>query len=317
MHSRLPRKDAGMAMMLVLWVLSVLTIMAGGFALSTRRALDQTLYARTSAQALAMAEGGLYYAMFMLTHPDTKQRWRSDGVQYTVRLPAGEVRVRAYDESGRLDLNTVQEVTLRGFFSRLVGNDDIAARLTDAVLDWRDVDSLRRMHGAEKDDYRAAGGRGPRPQNRPFVFPQELSGVLGITPELYARMAPFVTTWSGQDGINPQKASEEMLRLVFRGDEKQVAMLMQARNVPPGTPQPGLNLVPPPDFKFVTTGDVAFRVLAETPIEGEPGAVMGVEAVLRRGGGRGKAPFVFAYWRVLNTAAGAEPVAGRDPFVSR
>lgn len=307
-----------MALMLVLWVLSVLTIMAGGFALSTRRSLDQTLYARTAAQALALAEGGVYYAMFMLTHPDIKQRWRSDGFTYNVRLPAGEVRLQVFDESGRLDLNTAQEISLRGLFMRVVEDDKLAARLTDAVLDWRDVDDLRRMNGAERKDYDAQGGRWTRPQNRPFVFPEELAGVIGITPELYARLAPLVTTWSGQDGINPQKASADMLRLIFRGDEKQVAMLLAARDVPPGTPQPGMNIVPPPDMKFATAGDTAFRVIAETPLSGEAGATIGIETVLRRGGGgiRGGAPFVFSYWRMLTGAASTpEPVAtGRSPF---
>lgn len=303
-----------MAMMLVLWVLAVLTIMAGGFALSTRRALDQTSYARISSQAVALADGGIHYAMFMLRYPDPKERWRSDGSIYTVRFPAGEVRVRVSDEAGRLDINAAQETTLRGFFVNLLGNDEIAVRLTDAILDWRDPDSLRRLHGAEIEDYRAAG-RSQRPQNRPFVAPEELLGVLGMSPELYARVEPFITTWSGQDGINPNKATLEMLRIVFRGDEQQVAQQLQLRSQSLGEQQPTANAASPPNFQFEAAGDVAYRVLAETLVDGE--LPIGVEAVLQpSGGGRGNLPFAVATWKIITASAFPE-VSSRDALGAR
>jgi len=285
--------------MMVLWVLSVLTIMAGGFAVSTRRALDQSQSALSVSEGLALADGGIAYAMYMLTHPDARQRWEGDGRPYLVRLPSGEVRVRISDESGRLDLNSIQEGTLRAFLTRVLGDQELAGRLTDAILDWRDQDSVRRLHGAEIEDYRSSG-RTPLPQNRPFIAPEELSGVLGVTPQIAARLAPFFTVWSGQDGINPYKAPEELLRAVFAGDENQVAQILKLRTLPPGEQRPQLNLVPPADIKFNQAQDNAFRVSAEVISEGEQTA--GVEAVIRRGGSRTGAPFAFAAWRPVVVA---------------
>lgn len=299
-------RQAGMAMMLVLWVLSVLTIMAGALTLSTRRTLDQSQLSRVAAQSVALADGGLYYAMFMLSHPDPRQRWRSDGTPYTLRFPAGDLRIQVSDEGGRMDINAMQEGTLRAFFASVLGNDELAARISDAILDWRDPDNLRRMHGAEIDDYRALRQAG-RPQNRPFLMPEELLGVLGITPEIYARIEPLITVWSGQDGIDPQKASADMLRVVFRGDEKLVAQVLAARAESVDGRQAPITVPPPPDFRFIAGSGAAFRVSVDTMINGEPG--LSVEAVLRQEGRAGGKPFATASWKMLTAAAGAAPGA--------
>ncbi len=86
----------------------------------------------------------------------------------------------------------------------------------------------------------------------------------------------------------------ERLRIVFAGDENQVAQLLQLRTLPPGEQRPQLNLVPQPEFKFTQGQDTAYRVTAEVMNGAEQ--LSGVEAVIRRGGGRGGAPFSFAAW---------------------
>lgn len=52
------------------------------------------------------------------------------------------------------------------------------SRLTDTLLDYRDTDELRRLNGAESEDYLAAAG-GDRPRNADLLTPNELSRVLG------------------------------------------------------------------------------------------------------------------------------------------
>lgn len=295
----------GMALMLVLWVLAVLSIMGGAFALSTQRMLEQTRYDQVAAQSVALADGGVHYAMFMLTHPDPMQQWRSDGTVYRARFPVGEIRVQIHDESGRLDINAMQEQTLRAFFSNTLGDATLAARLSDAILDWRDQDNLKRMNGAENDDYRAAG-RTPGPQNRPFVMPNELAGVLGMTPEIYARIEPMVTVWSGQDGIDPTKASADVLLMLFRGDEKLVAQVLASRTQAMDGQQAAAVTIPPqPGFTFVSATNSAYRVAVETSINGESG--FGVEAVVRREAAAPGKPFGIASWKVLTAAKGLAP----------
>lgn len=294
-------------MMLVLWVLAVLTIMGGAFALSTRRVVEQTQYLQVAAQSVALAEGGVHYAMFMMTHPDPAQRWRSDGTVYALRYPAGDMQIRVHDEAGRMDINAMQEPTLRALFSSVLGDDTLAARFADVILDWRDEDSLRRPNGAEIDEYRASG-RFPRPQNRPFLMPDELAGVLGMTPEIFARIEPLITIWSGQDGVDPTKASESVLRMVFRGNEQLVAQVLASRTMAvAGGVGAAMTIPPQPGFTFVTAAGATpiYRVSVDTAINGEPG--LGVEAVVRRDSLVQGKPFSIASWKILTAASGLPP----------
>ena len=59
-----------------------------------------------------------------------------------------------------------------------------AARLVDAIGDWKDADDLRRPNGAEAADYQAAGSP-YLPANALFETVPELQRVLGMTPALY------------------------------------------------------------------------------------------------------------------------------------
>ena len=88
--------------------------------------------------------------------------------------------------------------------------DEEAAKIQDAILDWRDADKLKRVNGAEEGDYTAAG-LGYKPANAPFQAIEELQLVLGMRPDLYRRIAPSITVFSRLPGINPAIASREVL----------------------------------------------------------------------------------------------------------
>ena len=58
----------------------------------------------------------------------------------------------------------------------------LAPRIADAVLDWRDDNSLRRPNGAEDRDYRTADRPGGA-ADAPFAHIGELRQLLPIEPE--------------------------------------------------------------------------------------------------------------------------------------
>jgi general secretion pathway protein K len=89
-------------------------------------------------------------------------------------------------------------------------DEDASVVLLDAVLDWRDADRLRRIHGAEEDDYRAAG-KSYVPSNAAFKTVDELLRVVGMTPELYRMLSPALTVYSKLPGINSAFASRKVL----------------------------------------------------------------------------------------------------------
>jgi len=288
-------RQTGMAMVVVLWMVALLTIMAGSFSLSTQRNTGLVRNAQDRAQGLALADAGVHYALLKLSHPDPLKRLRSDGTPYEVVLPGGKVRLAIFDESGKIDLNAASEQTLRTLLGRLTGNETLAGALTDKILDWRDNDDLKRLNGAESEDYQAER-KAYVPQNKNFQALEELQMVLGLTPALYKKLEPVLTIYSGQDGINPLKATGETLQKAFGLDAKTVAdYLNQRQNLPVNTPPPPLN-VPPGGIRVAAGGELAYTIFAEALLEDGPRT--GIKTVVRRQFSRNNpAPFAFVSWQ--------------------
>jgi len=303
-----PHQD-GVALVVVLWMVALLTIMAGSFSLSTQRNTGLVKNAQDRARGLALADAGVHYALLMLSHPDPLKRWRTDGTPYEAVLPGGRVRVAIFDESGKIDLNAASEQTLRALLDRLAGNEDLAAGLADKILDWRDNDDLTRLHGAEAKDYQAEG-KAYVPQNKNFQALEELQMVSGLTPALYKTLEPLLTIYSGQDGINPQKASAGTLRTVLGLDEKTVADYVELRRATPANAPPPLP-IPQGAIHLNQGGEIAYTLFARAA---EGGA--GVKAVARRQISRNNgAPFAFVSWKQQFFAAegGVEAASAPRP----
>jgi len=284
-------RQAGVALILVLWVVSLMTIMAGSFALSTRRESALIVHARTRAQATALAEGGIHFAMLMLSMPDAQKRWIADGRTYRVQLGETVVELQLYDEAGKIDLNSAQELSLRTLLGIVTGDMEASSRLTDLILDWRDPDELKHLNGAESSDYEAAGVT-QRPKNRVFYVYEELAEVLGMTPELYRRLEPFLTLYSPQDGINPAKASREVLLALAGGNENLVDTYLAQRQAGLPVTFPALQ-----GIHFHAAADSAYTVYAR--IRFPDGFRYGIRAVIRRDTGAAGAPFAYLTWKTL------------------
>ncbi len=282
-------RQRGMALVMVLWVISLMTIMAGSFALSTQREAGILSHAHERAKAQALADGGVNYAMMMLSLPDPKLRWQADGTPYEWQVDGAKVHIRIMDEGGKIDINAAQEQTLKTAFKFLAGNEELAEQLSDAVMDWRDPDDLKRTHGAESEDYQSHRMQAP-PQNRNFLILDELRGVMGVTPELYRKMETWFTLYTGTDGLNPAKASREVLLSLMGGDVSAVESYVQQRSFgAPATP-PTIPGMPPGG-----SSDMAYTVMAVAEIQNQMGA--GVLATLRRGPGTDGAPFTILRWK--------------------
>ena len=196
---------------MVLWLTVMLTVVGGAFAFSMRSEVLAARNAVSLAQARAAADGALDRTVFELLRPRTNESWKADGRYHQWKDGETLLVASAVDESARIDLNVGAEPLLKNLFVVLGELDDAAASaLVDAIVDWRDADELRRPSGAEAADYRAANSN-YTPSNRDFETVGELSRVLGVTPALYAKVAPVLTVHSRQRGINSLTASRNVL----------------------------------------------------------------------------------------------------------
>ncbi len=115
-----------------------------------------------------------------------------------MRVGETPVLVRVENEGDRVNLNTASAVLLRSLIIEVGGAPGLADRLAAAILDWRTSGANARPRGAKASDYRAAG-RDYGPPGTPFESVGELADVLGVTPDLFARLAPHLTVLTDGD----------------------------------------------------------------------------------------------------------------------
>lgn len=205
------RRQRGVALVLVIWVSVLLTVVASSFIVERRTDFLVVRNSASLAKAEAAANAAVQRAVIELYRTDTNpDKWTKDGQPHEWSFDGIPVRVVIRDESAKIDINTAADPLLRGLLLSVGLKEDEATRLLDAILDWRDPDSLKRPQGAEEPDYRAAG-LAYKPANAPFQAIEELQLVLGMRPDLFRRLAPSITVFSRQQGVNPVIASREVL----------------------------------------------------------------------------------------------------------
>jgi general secretion pathway protein K len=292
-----PRRQRGVALILVIWVSVLLTVIASSFIVERR---TETLIVRNSvsmARAEAAADAGVHRALYEVYRTNNPaDAWKRDGTPYQWNLDEVPVRVEIRDESAKIDLNTASDALLRGLLLSVGLPDDEASRLLDAILDWRDPDSLKRPNGAEEPEYRAAGLT-YKPANAPFQTIEEIQLVLGMRPEIYRRLAPSITVFSRQAGVNPTLASREVLLAIPGVTTESVDQYLAQREAARAAGQPL------PVFSQVATFSAGYTMLATIRAEArlEDGTVFTREAVaLMRPSPR--KPVTFVAWRESTAA---------------
>ncbi|MFQ5467752.1 MAG: general secretion pathway protein GspK [Kiloniellaceae bacterium] len=198
MSARAPgARRRGLALVSVLWVLTLLSLIAASFMLSTRTEINLARNQGENARAEALADAGVYTALVGVMNDDPDLAWRVDGTVYGWRFGAGELRVSVDDEGGKVDINVASEVLLRDLFVAAGLEEGEARSLADAVVDFRDPNDLTRANGAEDPAYRRAGlPYGAK--DAPFETLEELRQVLGMTPAIFERVRPGLTVHGRQ-----------------------------------------------------------------------------------------------------------------------
>jgi general secretion pathway protein K len=145
----------------------------------------------------------------------------------TVELGDERYHVSIRDAGASLNLNRVTEEELERFFTALPIDAGRATEIAQSVMDWRDSDNLHRLHGAEVDDYLRMGSA-VLPANGNFSRVEELQYVNGMTPEIFARVRPFLTL-IGTGQINVNSAPRPVLLALPGMTDEAVAALERMR----------------------------------------------------------------------------------------
>jgi general secretion pathway protein K len=289
-----PSGQRGVAFVLVLWVIALVTILLGSFAVIARTENLQAQHLFRSVTARYAAEAGLNRAVFELRNPDPATRWVGDGRPYEFEFEGGKVAVVLTDESGKIDLNVADTNMLKQLFISSGVEERRAEELADAIVDWRDPDDLASPHGAEEAEYKSAR-LSYKPKNGPFDTVGEVQQVLGMDYDLFKRIEPAVTLYSGAGQPNPAYAPLAALMAV-PGMTTELAqnIITQRQTVPAGQPT-GLTM---PDGTPVIAGGggVTYSIQSRATLSG--GASATLDATIRLGGANPAGrPFVILRWR--------------------
>ena len=238
MNTTFANDQRGMVLVIVLWIVTLLAVMAGGFAYSMRVETRLATSTVERAQARALAEAGAAYALAWQLDPEAQKQWPPNGDAHDWAFGGGRVRISVEDAAGRINLNQADPQLIRQALTG-VGLAE-AERLAAAIVDWRDPDDQTQAGSAESAEYGSAGRAGPK--NAPFDSVDELPQVLGMDPEVAQRLVGLTTTETLISGIDSRLASIAVLRAVTGLDEPTLAdyVSVRAQAASDGTPPPPL-----------------------------------------------------------------------------
>jgi general secretion pathway protein K len=199
-HSRF--SERGVALLLVLWLIALLAALVSAFAMTARVEALQGHTLGDGARAQELARAGLEYALSRVSDPVPAMHWRPDGRVYHWNFDGSDIEIHITDESGKVDLNQADPALLAALMRTQGVESERAAHIAAAIVDWRDADSLVQPGGAEDAEY-AAAGMLYTPKNAPFDTVAEVEQVLGMTPQIFAALQPYLTIYAGRAMPDP------------------------------------------------------------------------------------------------------------------
>jgi general secretion pathway protein K len=187
----------GFALLIVLWTVGFLALLGSRIVAAGRSDTRLADNLKQDAVLQAAADGALQNVMFLVMAARDPSL-QPNGMVREIRIGPTPVLVRVENESDRVNLNTASGALLRALIIETGGAPGVANQLAAAILDWRTGGSNPRPNGAKAPQYQAAG-RAYGPPGAPFQSVGELADVLGMTPDLFARMAPHLTVLTDGD----------------------------------------------------------------------------------------------------------------------
>ena len=295
-----------MALIAVLWIVSLLAFLATGIGSSSRVSSRLAFNALENAKARFLAEAGINKAVYRLLNGDAFRAPLVDGsTGLSARTEEGMVAVQIRDEDGKIDLNFATVELLAGLIGQVgLVEGDAARSMAERIVDYRDEDSIALPFGAEDPAYTAAGlARGAADQ--PFREVEELTSVLGMEDMLYQQLRPHMTVYAEAAAIDPLRASDAVLRALPGIDAEALSLIRTSDadgDFLPILPE-GVSEVL--EDHVLTSRDMVFelRALGQT----RQGGRFLREAVIALDGGRGRAPFTTYRWR-RGTLADDDPL---------
>jgi general secretion pathway protein K len=197
--------EQGIALVIVMISIFVLTILAGGFAYSMKVETRLAHNANSETELEWLGRSGIEKARWILgeqlkisqePYDGLDQIWAGGPggigtsnsalaqVQLNIEVPNGRADITIIDLERKANINTASEAILQQ--ALMVMNVDAGEMtpIVNCILDWIDPDESPRIQGAESDAYQNSN-RSYSAKDGPIDDLSELLMIKGISPELY------------------------------------------------------------------------------------------------------------------------------------
>lgn len=200
------RHESGIAMILVLGAVIVLTAIVAGFSYSMKVEARLAQNYQSDAEMQWMARSGVELARYVLAQEmqapagrnldALNQKWAGGmgsisndalaGISLTDNIIGrGRFSIKITDQERRFNINAADRFVLQQALIMMNVDASQQGTLIDSILDWRDPDNDPGINGAESDDFYLRMDPPYYAKNGPIDDISELLLVKGMTPEVY------------------------------------------------------------------------------------------------------------------------------------
>jgi general secretion pathway protein K len=186
--------ERGVILIALLWILAALSVIALSFSKETFVEVSAARNAQSLEASYFVARAGIATTIYRLIQKRRLSPVKRAELQelqdplelgtITGELGGGAYQVDIQDESGKVNLNTVSEQQLRALITAIGIPKEDGDIIADSILDWKDLDNMYHLNGAENDFYEAL--HPPyKAKNGRFDTVEELLLVRGVTPAYF------------------------------------------------------------------------------------------------------------------------------------
>lgn len=229
------RAQDGFALVIVVVIMLLISFLAVELILSVRTEMKIAMNEKSQAVGQCLAEGGINLGIFRLL--DKPVEYIEDyekfleGYEYTAILETGQIRYCVVNESGKFDLNKLNQPLLKLLLEYYGIEEEQQDIIIDSLLDWEDSDDLHHINGAELETYQSL--KDPYiPRNGKIMDPSEFFLVHGTSVLAGRFKASEIFTVHNERGlINFNSLTPRMLEFLTEGDEKKIKAYYDARGM--------------------------------------------------------------------------------------
>jgi general secretion pathway protein K len=177
------RGENGMVLVAVLWTMVLLAMLAAALVMMSRSEARNVTLDQDQLQARETVKAGINLAIVALTDPN--RDWPTDGTPRTITVDGVPVAVAITSEGGKVDLNNAAPDLIRGLLAAVGQGPGAADEIANEIV--------------------------ARRQNGGFTSLAELLQLPEIDEDLFDRVTPDLTLYSGSSSVDPSAAPMDVL----------------------------------------------------------------------------------------------------------